>query len=227
MKQLLLFFMLFFSLVATSQEENIDVVPAENRAFNEDLKSKYNGSDFTYTEYEEPIKEVEKKKPEKDVDLTFFKSVVDFLATIFPYALALIVILIIVKSVLSNEVSLWDFSRNKTEKVAIVAVNDEEDIHKNDYLKLLEKAKQDGDYRKATKYYYLHLLKKMNEKELINFDKDKTNSEYIFDLKKTELRKPFSYLLYLYDYVWYGEFNIDQTSFTAIEKKYQSFLNTI
>ena len=84
-----------------------------------------------------------------------------------------------------------------------------------------------NDYRKATRYYYLLLLKRMNEKELITYDKDKTNSEYVFDLQKLELRKQFSYLLYIYDYVWYGEFKVDELNFKTIENEYESFFKLL
>ncbi|CAL2085901.1 conserved hypothetical protein [Tenacibaculum sp. 190524A05c] len=197
----------------------------EERSFDEDLKSKYNGLEFLYTETKP-----EKPKPEKDDKLSrdFFNALVGFLSTVFPYLLALIVVIIIVKSVLAGNADFWRFKKKKIDKTPLVITQEEEEnIHETDYKKLLRLAIDAKDYRKATRYYYLLLLKKMNEKELITYDKDKTNSEYVFDLQKLELRKQFSYLLYIYDYVWYGEFKVDELNFKTIENEYESFFKLL
>ncbi len=240
MKKLIVFLFIFNSfLILNSQSSrnssSLDTTePVENRTFSNSLKSKYNGIEFQYQEYKKPKKKDKKEKKQakrreyNKSNVESLKSFVDFLTTVFPYLLAVIVIFIIVKSILNTEGSFWNFNRKKKiAKVAIVSTNEEEDIHNNDYLALVEKAKKAEDYRKATRYYYLFLLKKMSDKDLITFDKDKTNTEYLFDLKKTNLRKNFSYLLYIYDYVWYGEFNIDRSKFVTIENKYQSFLKNL
>ena len=92
---------------------------------------------------------------------------------------------------------------------------------------LLTNAINNGNYRLATRFHYLSLLKKLSQKELIKYDKDKTNTEYQFELKNKELRAKFSYLAYIYDYVWYGEFPVDQLKFGVIENKYKSFIEVI
>ena len=197
----------------------------EKRNFDEDLKSKYDRPEFKYKEEEK--KKVKEKKNDT-VSLGFFKGLAEFLGTYFPYILAVIIIFIVVKSVLAGNTDFWRFNKKKIEKSPLVITQEEEEnIEDTDYDRLLKLAIQNGDFRKATRYYYLLLLKKMNEKELIAYDKDKTNSEYVFELQKTELRKHFSYLLYIYDYVWYGEFQVDATNFSTIENEYQSFFKKL
>lgn len=231
-KKILFIFLLIGSFVIFSQETIDPYEIKQQRSFNEDLPSKYNGKDFQYSDYNVPKKKKATKANENQNNKggeQLFKALVSFMGSVFPYLLAVIVIIIIVKSVLAGDNSLWNFGKNKTiaSNVSIITDNEEELIDSNDFSKLLALAKKEGDFRKATKYYYLLLLKKMSEKEFISFDKDKTNTEYIFELKKTELRKQFSYLLYIYDYVWYGEFAIDTASFKTIEQKYQSFLKSL
>ena len=241
MKQTLLIFLLFIAFSAFSQDDYTEESEStyeyvehgtntvETRRFNKELNSVYNGPEFQYKEVKKDKEEKKEIKPrEKDqFSLDFFKALTDFLSTVFPYLLALIVVIIIVKSVLAGNTDFWRFKKQKITKSAIVKEEIEENIEETDFEKLLKLAISNKDYRKATRYYYLLLLKQMNEKELINYHKDKTNSEYIFDLEKVELRKHFSYLLYIYDYVWYGEFNVNETNFVTIENEYQSFLKKI
>ncbi|CAM1343544.1 hypothetical protein [Tenacibaculum amylolyticum] len=235
MKKILLIYFLFCCtfLVFSQEEEVIEensyeyveygIDYIQKREIKENLSEKYSGKDFQYQEYEAP--EPVKKPSQSNINLT--KGILNFFATVFPYLLAILVIFIIVKSVLAGDTSLWNFKKKKIVQRSVNLTQEETTIDSDDYEQLLKIAKQQGNFRKATRFYYLLLLKKMTEKELIKYDNDKTNSEYIFDLKKVELRKPFSYLLYLYDYVWYGEFAVDATSFQAIEDKYQSFLKQL
>lgn len=67
------------------------------------------------------------------------------------------------------------------------------------------------------------LLKDLSDKKLIDYHKDKTNSEYLFELKNETQKDQFSYLLYVYNYIWYGEFAINKREFQLAENKYQSF----
>ncbi|MFY7671759.1 hypothetical protein ACOSP6_11795 [Tenacibaculum sp. MEBiC06402] len=240
MKRFLLILMTFIAYSSFSQDDYIEendssyeyvehgTNTVEDRSFDKELKSKYNGAEFKYKEKKAKKKDVKPiNKETEQRSLNFFKGLTTFLSTVFPYLLALIVVLIIVKSVLAGNTDFWRFKKQKIKKSAIVKEESEENIAETDYESLLKLAITNNDFRKATRYYYLLLLKRMHEKELINYDKDKTNSEYVFDLKKIELRKHFSYLLYIYDYVWYGEFVVNETNFSTIEKEYESFLKKI
>lgn len=211
-----------------SYDKNVDYV--KKRKLGNDLKSKYKGKDFIYTESTPPSKKTKKESKKKinENTLDFFKDLISFLGTVFPYLLALIVILILLKSFVFTEMDFWKFNKStKQHKKALIFEEEDEDINKNDYSKLLERAILNNDYRLATRYYYLLLLKIMSQKGIIKYDKDKTNSEYLFELKSINSRKQFSYLIYLYDYVWYGEFPIDELKFNAIENNYKSYIKKL
>ncbi len=242
-KKLLFYFLILFFAVLQlqAQEETIadDVteLPSDEiikqRDFNDNLSEKYKGNEFVYTENKEKKRKKDNKKDiSKRKSKPPSKQLTNFITSVsqaFPYILVLVIILIIVKAVMGEDLS-WLFKSSKNKKIDRVTIlsNEEESYLKNEnYDKLIALAKEKGDYRTATRYYYLLLLKRMAKKGLITFDKDKTNTEYIFDLQQKELRKPFSYLLYIYDYVWYGEFVLDQGNFSVIENNYESFLKKL
>ena len=207
-----------------SYAKNSDRV--KQRSFSDELTSKYNGKDFIYTEEKTP-----EKKPQKKANLNFEKSaasIVKFMASVFPYLLAIIVIFILIKSFVYGDKDFWKFSKTtKKGTKKLIFENEDENINEHDYDKLLAQAIQNKEYRLATRYYYLSLLKKMSKKGLIDYHKDKTNSQYLFELKDNDTRKQFSYLLYIYDYVWYGEFVVDTPKFNSIENSYKNFINTL
>ncbi len=104
---------------------------------------------------------------------------------------------------------------------------EDEDIYEVDLEALLKKATDSNNFRLAIRYYYLMTLKGLSAKKLIDYHKDKTNSEYLFEIEDTAMRSKFSYLSYVYTYVWYGEFPVDEKNFIAAQNKYQSFINRI
>jgi len=186
------------------------------------LKEKYTGRDFTYIDDLKQPKKVESSiKP-----ANFSNGFLFFMSNIFPFILAAIVILIILKSFVNINSRFWMIKSKSKVSVKRLDASDE-DIDDSDFEELLRRAVKSKDYRLAIRYYYLSLLQYLSEKKHIEYHKDKTNSDYLFELKDQKMRANFSYLSYVYSYVWYGEFPVNEFKFVSIEKKYQSFLETI
>lgn len=195
----------------------------KQRIFKENLKEKYSGKDFEYKE--EKVKSLPIQTPRKPSKLA--GGMVSFMANIFPYLLGLIVIFIVLRSFIDAESGFWNFKRSNKKIGQTLIVEDEENIEENDFEALLNIALKKKNYRLATRYYYLALLQRMTQKEYIKYHKEKTNADYLFELKDEQIRQGFSYLSYIYNYVWYGEFPVDETQFTTIQNKYQQFIKTI
>lgn len=196
--------------------KNIDF--ETKRVFKDSLKEKYNDKDFIY-------KENEPAKPKKNVDFGFLKAVGKFLQTIFPFLLGGFIVFLILKIALGTQIGFFNFKKKAAKKPEKL-IYEEEDIHEVDLEKLLLEAKNNNNYRLAIRYYYLIVLKTLSTNKLIDYHKDKTNTEYKFELQKGKIREQFSYLSYIYTYVWYGEFEVNNTDFLNIEEKYTSFKNS-
>lgn len=196
---------------------------ATEREFTEDLKEKYKDKDFEYKEDRTIKKEVKPKTPSNFSFLKFFAA---FMTNVFPFLLGAFVIFVILKSVLGLDTLFWKSSK-KTSVTAKKLIYEEEDINELNITKLLQQAIDNKEYRLAIRYYYLATLKELTNKKLIDYHKDKTNSEYLFEIENVQTRNEFSYLSYVYSYVWYGEFPVDENSFFKAQNKYQSFLNSL
>ena len=204
-------------------EKSIDY--AKKRAFKENLKEKYSDKEFIYTE-EDIKEEKEEEKVDSAAGLAFAKAFLFFISTIFPFLLAALIIFIILKTFLGTETNFWNFKKPK-KKVAEKLIYEDEDIHETDIDGLLQNAINNKEYRLAIRYQYLSVLKILSNKKLIDYHKDKTNSEYLFEIENSKTRTEFSYLSYVYSYVWYGDFPIDETNYKLAENKYQSFKTSL
>ncbi len=69
----------------------------------------------------------------------------------------------------------------------------------------------------ATRYYYLWLLKTLSDRNIIEWDIEKTNGDYLNEISNLELKNEFQFLSYVYEYSWYGEFNLNETDFEKTE----------
>ena len=86
----------------------------------------------------------------------------------------------------------------------------EENLNEVNFETLIEDALKEKNYRLATRYLYLKSLKMLTNKDIIEWHFDKTNSEYLNEIKNENTKSVFKRISYIYDYVWYGEFPIDE-----------------
>lgn len=152
-------------------------------------------------------------------------NAVDWFVNILATLVVLYVAYLIAKLILNKE-GQWIFGKSTTRKVI-----EHEDIERNlqhvDFEKLIGATLKSGDQRLAIRYYYLWLLKKMSERDIIDWNPEKTNSDYFYEIKNEALRQDFTYASYLYNYIWYGEFEITQSGFENIRKTFENTLQSV
>ena len=199
---------------------------AKERSFSEDLNNKYSSdSDFNYVENKE---QVEEKRESSTTTSRGGGAGFSFLGNVLPWILVIILVGVVVVAILRGTgMSTIGMKHYKTPEAEMLLSEEEDPIDEGDFERLLARAIKNGNFRLATRYYYLWSLKQLSQKKYIEYHKDKTNTEYLFELKDQTMRSGFSYLSYVYSYIWYGEFPVDEVKFATIAEKYKSFINQI
>jgi len=105
--------------------------------------------------------------------------------------------------------------------------NHEEDIHSNDLEKLYREAILNNNFRQAIRIYYLIVLRELSILQLIIWKKDKTNSEYLFEMKGHTYYSDFREITSHFERVWYGEFELTEVIFQSVNPKFESFMSEI
>jgi len=98
-----------------------------------------------------------------------------------------------------------------------------ENIHGVDFEVEIEKAVAGHNYRLAVRFLYLYSLKQLNDTGLIDWQLEKTNYTYYHEIPPGEKRQLFGLITRQFEYVWYGNFNIDATSFNNINVLFKQF----
>ena len=113
------------------------------------------------------------------------------------------------------------------EEPANFFTEEEEIIKTKDIKKLIDKALRNQNYRLAVRYYYLLILKRLTEAELIDYEFDKTNSDYISEITSETINTGFKKATNLYDYIWYGNFTVTETDFNKAQQTFKHLETTI
>jgi len=143
------------------------------------------------------------------------------LATILstiPFVLLAILIFLLIRFFLKvNSKNIIYGEQNKP----IIAFTDEEQIIKNEDINaLIAEAVKQNNFRLAIRYYYLLALKKLAEKDIIVWEQQKTNDDYKKEIKPKTMQSQFGKITRIYDYVWYGEFDIDAPKFENLKRDF-------
>jgi hypothetical protein len=196
-----------------------DSLKAQYRArqFREDWRENYNSALFDYTEIQS-----QEKEQAYNWDLSGFFNVLAFLAKLIGYALIVLVIYLVVRAIFTDSgITIQGFRRKKSE---VRDVQDTEITMDEDWLKRAQDAKKSGDLKLAVRYYFLAYLKQLHEEEQIDFHKDKSNREYKYEISDFGKRNEFNVLSRVFDYCWYGEFEIDAEQFSRVEILFSNHL---
>ncbi|WP_431158520.1 DUF4129 domain-containing protein [Winogradskyella poriferorum] len=148
-----------------------------------------------------------------------------FIFRILPYLLLAFLIYLLIRFFLkvnSNRLI------TTTKEQGSISITEEEQIIKNeDIPALIRDAIQQKNYRLAIRYYYLLSLKYLTENETINWEPQKTNEDYIKEIKTNDLKARFKNITRIYDYVWYGEFGVDALKFETLKVSFENLNNTL
>lgn len=98
-----------------------------------------------------------------------------------------------------------------------------ENIHGIDFNEEINKAVLSGNYRLGVRLLYLRSLKLLSDRELINWQPEKTNQAYVDELQDFERKQQFKMLTLQFEYVWYGDFSVDKDVFKALKGSFERF----
>lgn len=176
---------------------------------------------FYYKRYMDSLlraTQIKVQKPRRTVDLNgtnFFSSIFGVIFWIL--AIGLFGYLVY-RLFLSNSSFL---SRNRKNIASDIAVVEEENVSDPDSL--LRNTIRSGNYRLAVRYLYLQSLKRLSEKKFIEINTNKTNYEYVTEIRKHKFANEFASLTLQYEYVWYGEYPVDERLFEQIQNGFTQF----
>ena len=235
----LVFGFLFFSLSFSQEEERPifydDSIIEKQTITKEDLESYKADKDFDYTETKKEDNFIDKAiRWLQNILRQFWEAIFGigsatgflyFMFRVLPYILLGVLVFLLIRFFLKvNSNTLVGKSQDKGQ----VNYSEEEQIIKNEDINvLIQEAINQKNYRLAIRYYYLLSLKYLSEANTIEWQPQKTNEDYINEINENNLKLDFLNITKIYDFVWYGEFNVDAIKFESLKLPFQSLNKTI
>lgn len=189
------------------------------------IKNWRNLKEYAYTKYlDSLLKGIKKKEikepraPRPGIFSSLFSSgIVQFLL----WTLAIVFVLFILYRLYLADGAF----RRKTKSANNTEAEVEEEIitNESDFDALIRQAMQIGNYRQAVRYQYLRTLHLLADKSLVQLAPDKTNFQYVSEIANRNHQQVFASLTLNYEYVWYGEFEIDKNIYDKIESNFKGF----
>ncbi|WP_312767362.1 DUF4129 domain-containing protein [Epilithonimonas sp.] len=210
-------FVLTDSLVRSNYSTNNTLYP---KNFFPNLKNKYKGGEFDYgtSKSQESLWDIIKRhiakllsKIFKDIDPN---RATDYTVTILRTIGILVIgilLYLLIRYLMSKEGNFLFGKKNR--KIKITVQDLEENIHEINFPERILKFEKQKDYRSAIRYHFLFALKKLSDRNLISWNPEKTNRDYLKELKNINLKEDFSRIIYIYDYIWYGEFDTEEKDY--------------
>lgn len=115
------------------------------------------------------------------------------------------------------------FLRKGSKKTVLPYTESLENIHEIDFEDELDDAISNRNYRLAVRLLYLKCLKQLSDRNLIQWQIDKTNKAYYYELTQKPQRDAFGSLTRRFEYVWYGNFKVDEQAFNDINGLFNKF----
>jgi hypothetical protein len=141
--------------------------------------------------------------------------------SLLPYIIPAIAIIIIVWYIAKTNPGHQIMRQHNKSKV--ILTEEEELLMELNLEQLAETAIAEQEFRLAVRYLYLNCIKRLDMKRIIRYAYDKTNYEYVKEIKFSEVSIQFRSLTLSYEQVWYGQMVFDEAYFRKFKDKYENF----
>jgi len=137
------------------------------------------------------------------------------------YIVIAIFVIILAWYIMENDLFL--FRKKAASNTTATEAEMEEDPLSVPFPEAIREAVRNNNYRLAVRLHYLQLLKVLSEKGIISYQPDKTNFDYLLQVRPTAYYNDFFSATRTYEYSWYGLFPINEDQYRQIENIFSHF----
>lgn len=238
MKTYLLYVVLVVLILPNSSvlwASNMLQEPKAQHQFEQGFQDKYTGKKYNY-EGEETVEgdvypvhgkgsKYEKVDPKLKEENNSTQTSLNLSFMNYLFIFALIVAVFYLLYILFNEGSSGLFVSGKNRKLNDFGGITAETIENTDVQTLIDQAESSNDFRLAIRYYYILVLKSLTLKNLIRFEENKTNNDYLNEISHLKFSNQFAYTSYLYNYIWYGEFPLNLEQYQIAKQRFRTLID--
>ena len=143
-----------------------------------------------------------------------FSTILDYLY----YGLMLLALILIVRGLMKGDRRGMFFGNINSEKIKFS--EHKEEIIMPNLEELISSAIQRKDYKLAVRYLFLKSLQLLSSNGIIELKENKTNYQYLSEIKNVSVSNAFRKTTSRFERVWYGDFPIDNSVFLVSQQEF-------
>jgi hypothetical protein len=190
----------------------------------EELNKLLNDPDYNYNEVSKPNKTIFERFFEwlsRKLGKELNSDGGEISITVLEYLFIAVAIGLIIFLLLKNNIRSIFYGKSATTTLDFTELI--ENINEINFDQRIADEVSKKDFRRAIRLHFLKVIKELSDQKLINWQLDKTNSDYSRELKNSRYSLQFEELIRMYEYIWYGDFKLDETTFLVIIQKFNQF----
>lgn len=176
-------------------------------AFKEDKQFDYDKKKISFSDWLSQFF----KSADKDIGVEVSTSWLKIIGWILVALVVVGIVIFIV--VVSLDTKFSGFISGKGYKAKLDYDIKDIDIHSIPFDAEILNAEKNENYTAALRFRYLQIIKSLEDKHFIVWKLNKTNYQYWKELEKTGLQDQFKALTHIFEYSWYGQYEIDQNKY--------------
>jgi hypothetical protein len=222
----MLFACLYMCLVSKAQDtllqRQYEQQPPASHTFDDSTwKKATEGLDYTDHRKKKPEAEAETLPLSKPSSFSVSEQTLRLIAFMVLFA---ILILILLKAFGVN-ISLGKKKKKAEQQFSITEFDDR--IPESELDRFLSEALEQNDYRLAVRIYYLMVLKELSGRKMISWRKEKTNYDYLVEMRPAVQYGGFRDVTLIFERSWYGERFLDRNNYEEASQRFKNFLASL
>lgn len=141
------------------------------------------------------------------------------------YGLMIIALLLIIRGLIKADRRGLLFGKVNTNQIKMN--EDDEDISQMNFDELISAAIASKQFKLAIRYMYLKSLNLLSEKGLIELKNNKTNYQYLSEIRNEQIATAFRNTTSLFEWIWYGDFPVDEQIVNSSQKDFKKLYSVI
>jgi Domain of unknown function (DUF4129) len=167
--------------------------------------------------------------PLEDPPSPFWTSVQNF----FSSTAGKIITFTLILSLLITTIYIFIQKNKRVNDFKVVSLSEddlqqlEDNLVETDIDKFLRSALDGKNYKLAIRLLYLRALQNLHDSDLINWKKEKTNRDYLSEMRNHKSYNDLRELTLAFDIVWYGDHEVSESTFNQLQPAFKSFNESI
>jgi len=150
-----------------------------------------------------------------------YSTILDYLY----YGLMIVALILILRGLIKADRRGLLFGKISSNEIKMI--ESEEDINQLNFDELINAAVDRRDYKLAVRYLFLKSLKLLSEKEIIELRNNKTNHQYLSEIKNNRISSAFQIATSRFEWIWYGDFPVDENVMKSSHKDFNELFGLI